>query len=162
MVNISSAQASDLGALAELLEDMDRFYGVTECPPLDERVAEIGALLFSDRPAPYVLLARDGAQAVGLASYSFLWPAAGLTQSLFLKELYVREAHRGHGVGRLLMQRVFEIAAETDCSRVEWMTEQTNADAQAFYARLGHEANTEKVFYRVEGIQAARNTVRRW
>jgi hypothetical protein len=33
------------------------------------------------------------------------------------------------------------------------MTEQTNADAQVFYARLGNEPNTEKVFYRVEGIQ---------
>jgi GNAT superfamily N-acetyltransferase len=77
-----------------------------------------------------VLLARDGGLAAGLASYSFLWPAPGLTQSLFLKELYVRQAYRGHGVGRLLMQRVFEIAAETGCSRVEWMTEQTNNEAK--------------------------------
>jgi GNAT superfamily N-acetyltransferase len=76
-----------------------------------------------------------------------------LTQSLFLKELYVRQAHRGHGIGRLLVRRVVEVAAETGCSRVEWMTEQTNAHARAFYARLGNEPNTEKVLYRVEGIQ---------
>jgi GNAT superfamily N-acetyltransferase len=153
MVTISPAQASDLTDLAELLEDMDRHYGVREFAPLDERVAEIQALLFRDQPAGYVLLARDRGLAVGLASYSFLWPAAGLTQSLFLKELYVREAYRGRGIGRLLMRRVVEVAVETGCSRVEWMTEQTNADAQAFYARLGNEPNTEKVFYRVEGIQ---------
>jgi GNAT superfamily N-acetyltransferase len=76
-----------------------------------------------------------------------------LTQSLFLKELYVREAHRGHGIGRLLVRRVVEVAAETGCSRVEWMTEQTNTDGQAFYTRLGNQPNTEKVFYRIEGIQ---------
>jgi GNAT superfamily N-acetyltransferase len=153
MVTISPAQVSDLTDLAELLEDMDRFYGVSKFAPLDERVAEIQALLFRDQPAGYVLLARDGGIPVGLASYSFLWPAAGLTQSLFLKELYVRESHRGHGIGRLLVRRVVEVAAQTGCSRVEWMTEQTNTDAQAFYARLGNEPNTEKVFYRVEGIQ---------
>jgi len=96
-----------LTILAELLEDMDRFYGVSEFAPapLDERVAEIQALLFRDQPAGYVLLARDSGLAVGLASYSFLWPATGLTQSLFLKELYVREAHRGHGIGRLILRR---------------------------------------------------------
>jgi GNAT superfamily N-acetyltransferase len=152
MVTISPAQVSDLTDLAELLEDMDRFYGVSEFAPLYERLAEIQALLFRDQPAGHVLLARDSGLAVGLASYSFLWPAAGLTQSLFLKELYVRESHRGHGIGRLLMRRVVEIAAQTSCSRVEWMTEQSNADAQAFYTRLGNEPNTEKVFYRV-GIQ---------
>src|SRR5687767_10411564 len=101
MVTISPAQVSDLTDLAELLEDMDRFYGVSEFAPLYERLAEIQALLFRDQPAGHVLLARDSGLAVGLASYSFLWPAAGLTQSLFLKELYVRESHRGHGIGRL-------------------------------------------------------------
>jgi hypothetical protein len=68
MVTISPAQASDLTDLAELLEDMDRFYGVSEFAPLDERVAEIQALLFRDQPAGYVLLARDGGIPVGLAS----------------------------------------------------------------------------------------------
>ena len=86
-----------------------------------------------------------------MASYSFLWPAVGLTQSLFLKELYVRDAHRGHGVGRRLMERIFEVAAETGCSRVEWMTDRPNEAAQAFYAKVGCEPNTDKVFYRIEG-----------
>jgi hypothetical protein len=48
------------------------------------------------------------------------------------------------------VQHLFDLATETDCSRVEWMTEQANADAQAFYASIGHAANAEKVLYRVE------------
>ena len=56
MVTISPAQVSDLADLAELLEDMDRFYGVTEFASLEKRMAEIQALLFSVHPAAYVLL----------------------------------------------------------------------------------------------------------
>ena len=60
------------------------------------------------------------------------------------------EAARGRGVGRAMMARLFTIATELGCSRVEWMTERVNAEAQAFYAQLGHKPNDQKVFYRVE------------
>ena len=49
------------------------------------------------------------------------------------------------------MQHLFDLAADTGCSRVEWMTEQVNTEAQGFYARLGHAPNAEKVFYRTRG-----------
>lgn len=150
-MTVAPISQADLPAFIELMEEMDRFYGVTEFEPAEIRVAQIKGMIFRDPPAAHVLLARDGDRLVGLVSYSFLWPAAGLTQSLFLKELYVSQAHRRRGVGRLLMQRLFELAAETGCSRVEWMTEWANTDAQTFYAKLGHAPNTEKVFYRVQG-----------
>ncbi|HEX9364352.1 MAG TPA: GNAT family N-acetyltransferase [Candidatus Dormibacteraeota bacterium] len=153
MLTVTPAAESDLPALVELFEEMDRFYGVTAFEPAETRQAQIQSVLFRDPPAAHMLLARDADRVVGLASYSFLWPAVGLTQSLFLKELYVAEAYRKRGIGRLLMERVFALATEKGCSRVEWMTEQANADAQAFYAKLGHEPSTEKVFYRVQAPQ---------
>ena len=150
MLAITPAQPDDLPAIADLLEEMDRFYGVTEFESAPERIAQIKALIFHDPPAAHVLLARDDDRVVGLASYSFLWPAVGLAQSLFLKELYVAEADRRLGVGRQLMHSLFELAAETDCSRVEWMTDHNNAEAQAFYEQLGFKPNTDKAFYRVQ------------
>jgi GNAT superfamily N-acetyltransferase len=38
-----------------------------------------------------------------MASYSFLWPAAGVTRSLYLKELYVAQDWQRQGIGKLLM-----------------------------------------------------------
>jgi GNAT superfamily N-acetyltransferase len=55
-----------------------------------------------------------------MAAYSFLWPAAGVTRSLYLKELYVAEAFRRQSIGALLMQRLCQIALEHERSRVEW------------------------------------------
>lgn len=156
MLTVTPATEADLPALAGLLEEMDRFYGVTDFEPTGKRQAQIQAQIFRDPPAAHILLARDHNQVIGLASYSFLWPAIGLTQSLFLKELYVAQHHRRTGVGRLLMKRVFDLAAETGSSRIEWMTERDNTDAQAFYAGLGAEPNTGKVFYRVEETHESR------
>jgi GNAT superfamily N-acetyltransferase len=75
----------------------------------------------------------------------------GLTRSLYLKELYVAKSHHRRGVGRLLMQAVFEAAGEPRCSRVEWTTDTGNAGARAFYHQLGLPVHPSKVFYRVKG-----------
>ncbi|WP_460793079.1 GNAT family N-acetyltransferase [Micromonospora sonneratiae] len=71
----------------------------------------------------YATLARDNETAAGLASYTFLWPAVGLTRSLYLKEPYVSKTHRRRGIGTLLMSILATIAAENRCSRLEWTTD---------------------------------------
>jgi GNAT superfamily N-acetyltransferase len=150
MIKVTSASPRDVLALAELMEEMDRFYGAVDAEPLNERVRQINDALFSSPAAAHTLLAWDGTQLAGMAAYSFLWPAAGLTRSLYLKELYVSEGHRRRGVGKLLMEALFETAGKHDCSRVEWTTDSDNADAQAFYEMLGLPRHPSKVFYRLE------------
>lgn len=151
MTVVTAAQLSDVQAIAALAEEMDRFYGATATEPREVRLRQIREALFADHPSAYAILAWDGGSLTGFAAYSFLWPAAGLTRSLFLKELYVVEASRRTGVGKQLMQALFEIAVKQDCSRVEWQTETDNQTARAFYAGLGASEHEGKVFYRLEG-----------
>jgi ribosomal protein S18 acetylase RimI-like enzyme len=87
---------------------------------------------------------------VGIAAYSFLWPAVGSTSSVFLKELYVSADYRRHGIGRQLMDELVKIAADHQCSRVEWTTETTNTAAQRFYSSLGRQPGTGKLLYRID------------
>jgi len=131
--------------LAELLAERDRFYGVTRP---DTEPAAIADALFGPLPAGRALLAFDDDALAGLAAYSFLWPAAGVTRSLYLKELFVPAALRRHGIGRLLMRELGRIAAEHRCSRIEWTADSDNPDAQRFYASLGAEPLATKIFYR--------------
>jgi GNAT superfamily N-acetyltransferase len=86
-----------------------------------------------------------------MAAYSFLWPAAGVTRSLHLKEIYVTESARGKGIGTLLMQGLYQVAIEHASSRVEWTTDKGNMLAERFYQRLGVPKNQDKIFYRLEG-----------
>jgi GNAT superfamily N-acetyltransferase len=149
-ITISAARPADAAAMAQLLGEMDRFYGADAVAPLAERIGQLSEAVFASPPAAQVLLAWDGDRLAGLAAYSFLWPAVGLTSSLYLKELYVAGSCRGRGTGRLLMQALFEAATKHGCSRVEWTTDRDNTGAQAFYDRLGVPAHPSKIFYRVE------------
>jgi GNAT superfamily N-acetyltransferase len=147
---MTAATPDDAMAVAGLLEEMDRFYGATDTEPIAEQLRQINEALFGDVPAAYALLAWDESHLVGLAAYSFLWPAVGLTQSLYLKELYVSQAHRRRGIGAQLMRGISEVAAKRQSSRVEWTTDRDNPGAQQFYAAQGYETCGSKVFYRVE------------
>jgi GNAT superfamily N-acetyltransferase len=132
------------------MDDLDRFYGATDVESPGQRIPQIAAALFQEPMAAYALLAWEHKQLVGMVAYSFLWPAAGVTRSLYLKEIYVTEAVRGKGIGALLMQRLCRLAVEHACSRVEWTTDRGNALGEDFYERLGVPQNQEKIFYQLE------------
>jgi GNAT superfamily N-acetyltransferase len=151
MITIAGAAPGDEDAVAALLAELGRFYGDAPGGTPDGRAAAVRDVLFGAPPLAHALLARDGPDLAGLAAYSFLWPAAGLTASLYLKELYVAETYRRAGTGRLLMGGLAEVAKRRGLSRVEWTTDASNTGAQAFYEALGARPLTAKIFYRIAG-----------
>jgi GNAT superfamily N-acetyltransferase len=56
---------------------------------------------------------------------------------LYLEDLYVQPAHRGHGLGKALLQRLGALAVERGCGRFEWSVLDWNANAIRFYERMG-------------------------
>lgn len=151
-VTIRPADKRDIVALAELIEEIERFYGSTDIQPVEERRTQVEEALFGSPPLASALVVEDPTgDLVGLAAYSFLWPAAGSSHSLFLKELYVRDTLRRQGVGSRLMHELRALAeARPGCSRVEWMTDRDNPRARAFYRKLGFAEFNGKVVYRVD------------
>lgn len=150
MAIVTAAEPTNIEELATLLAEMDQFYGAAKMEPTDVRLGQVRKAIFSNPPAAYVLLAREDNQLAGFAAYSFLWPAVGLTRSLYIKELYVAEAYRRTGIGTLLMRSLVEVATSQECSRVEWTTDHANANAQRFYEKIGMRYPS-KVFFRLEG-----------
>ncbi|KQX51504.1 MULTISPECIES: cyclophane-containing RiPP N-acetyltransferase HaaN [unclassified Streptomyces] len=151
-VTIRPAEQRDVHAVAELIEEIERFYGSTGIQPFEERRAQVEEALFGAPPLASALLVEgEAGDIVGLAAYSFLWPAAGSTHSLFLKELYVRDTLRRQGIGARLMDELRALAAaRPGCGRVEWMTDHDNPAARAFYKSLGFAEFDGKIIYRVE------------
>lgn len=155
---IRPAEKRDVPALAELIEEIERFYGATDTDiqPLEDRRSQVEEALFGSPPLASALLVEDeSGDIVGLAAYSFLWPAAGSSHSLFLKELYVRDTLRRQGIGARLMDELRAIAAARPaCGRVEWMADSDNPGARAFYASLGFAESGGKIVYRVDSSTA--------
>lgn len=147
LIRLADAVPGDEHKICALLAELGAFYGGAPQGPAGQRAAQVAAVLFEEKLVR-ALLAWDGDSLAGLAAYSFLWPAAGVTTSLYLKELYVAESHRRTGTGKLLMQALHAIAADRGCSRVEWTTDTDNAGAQAFYDSFGVKPLPTKIFYR--------------
>lgn len=150
-VMIRPAEKRDITAVAELIEEIEQFYETTGIQLFEERRTQVEEALFGSPPLASALLVEDEAgDIVGLAAYSFLWPSAGSTHSLFLKELYVRDILRRQGVGARLMDELRAVAtARPGCSRIEWMTDRDNPNARAFYKSLGFAESAGKIVYRV-------------
>jgi len=105
LIKLADAVPGDENAIAALCVELDEFYGnLPEGSPA-ERAAQVRDVLFSTPPLAHVLVAWDDDAPAGLAAYSFLWPAAGLTASLYLKELYVAGAYRQTGPPGFLVSR---------------------------------------------------------
>jgi hypothetical protein len=69
VLTVAPITESDLPDFVELMEEMDRFYGVSQFEPVETRTVQVRAALFGSRPYAEALVARDGDRLVGLASY---------------------------------------------------------------------------------------------
>jgi GNAT superfamily N-acetyltransferase len=58
----------------------------------------------------------------------------------YLQDLFTAPEARGHGVGRALIAAVVDAAKTRGCSRVYWMTHQTNAVARTLYDQVALDA----------------------
>jgi GNAT superfamily N-acetyltransferase len=146
-VHIDLATDDDTETIAEILGEVEAYYGGSST---SADHSQIRAALFSSTPAATVLLAREGDDALGLAAFSYLWPAAGAESSAFLKELFVREGARRRGVARALLNEVRAAADAAGCTRVEWTADRDNPLALALYQALGFQQSAGKAFYRWE------------
>ena len=68
------------------------------------------------------------------------------TECCYLEDLYVSEDVRGQGVGRALIEQVYEFANEKNCNRVYWTTQEDNATARKLYDVIA--IKTDMVQYR--------------
>lgn len=155
MIDVGNAQLEDLDGIVDLFDEIDEYYGDPPISNRAQRADEIRHILFNGPSLVHAIVGRDGSRVIALGAYSFLWPAAGTSISLFLKELFVTHTHRHKGVGQLLMRELGDIATARSCSRIEWTTERTNSAAMHFYTQLGAPAQPEKVFFRVEAAKLA-------
>jgi GNAT superfamily N-acetyltransferase len=66
----------------------------------------------------------------------------------YLEDLFTAPLYRGLGVGRALIGAVRDWAAARECSRVYWLTRDTNATARALYDKVA--VNHGFIMYSIE------------
>ena len=73
---------------------------------------------------------------IGLAHVVFHPSTWSSTSYCYLEDLYVDRETRRHGVGRALIQAVYDEADRRGASRTYWATKQDNSQARRLYDRV--------------------------
>ena len=80
---------------------------------------------------------RLAGRLVGLTHYLFHRHAWKVERVCYLQDLYTRPGARGTGVGRALIQAVYDEADRREASTVYWLTQDFNHTARKLYDRIG-------------------------
>jgi GNAT superfamily N-acetyltransferase len=112
--------------------------------------------LFGPRPAAEVLLAAADGEIVGFAVFFTNYSTFLAQPGIYLEDLFVKPHARGQGIGKALLARVAQLAAERGCGRVEWAVLDWNKPSIGFYESLGAVAMSDWTTFRLHGEPLAR------
>ncbi|MDP8917345.1 MAG: GNAT family N-acetyltransferase [Pseudomonadota bacterium] len=73
---------------------------------------------------------------VGIVHYLYHRSTWTTGDYCYLQDLFTTEEARGRGVGRALIEAVYERAKADGASRVYWLTHETNTAAQVLYDKV--------------------------
>ncbi|HLH91235.1 MAG TPA: GNAT family N-acetyltransferase [Xanthobacteraceae bacterium] len=134
---IRPIERADYARWLPLWDGYNAFYGRSGPTALAPEITQATWARFFDPAEPvHALVAERGAELLGLAHYLFHRSTTLLAPICYLHDLFTAQAARGAGVGRALIEAVYERARAAGSARVYWQTHQTNATARALYDKV--------------------------
>lgn len=153
-VRIALVSEQQHESLVELLCELHSYYhkGSSVAHGL-VRSYLVECLLAPRSPVQLAVATREPSQVLGFAAisltYSLVEPTTDKRHHCWLKELYVRSASRGLGVGKALMAWVAQYAVAHQCCRIDWPVKAANARGIAFYEGLGAKQVGDRLSFRL-------------
>jgi GNAT superfamily N-acetyltransferase len=124
---------TDLAQWETLWEGYNTFYQRI-LPPTVTRTT--WSRFFDDNEPVHALVAEKDGRLLGLVHYLFHRSTTLIGPTCYLQDLFTVEEARGQGVGRALIEAVYERAKSAGSVRVYWQTHETNRTAMALYDKI--------------------------
>ncbi|MGZ7881323.1 N-acetyltransferase family protein [Acinetobacter soli] len=133
-MTIRFVEANDFETWLTLWKGYQEFYQSS----IDDQVTRSTFSRFLSEQEPvYCLVIEDESQKIiGFVHYIFHRSTWSEGNYCYLQDLFVDPAQRASGIGRKLIEEVYKIAEEKKCSRVYWLTQETNYQARMLYDRI--------------------------
>jgi GNAT superfamily N-acetyltransferase len=151
---LRAAAPRDLEAIVALIAELAEFEQLAHL--LDVTPDKLEPHLFGERPVVECVVGEVDGAVVAFALFFTNFSTFLARPGLYLEDLYVRPAYRGSGLGRALLEHLGRLAAERGCGRFEWSVLDWNANAIAFYERLGATVMPDWRICRIAGEGLAR------
>ncbi|HEY2340046.1 MAG TPA: GNAT family N-acetyltransferase [Steroidobacteraceae bacterium] len=136
-MTIRDVAASDYEPWLTLWNGYNAFYGRSGPTALPAEVTQTTWQRFFDAREPvYALVAELDGSLIGLTHYLFHRSTTLLAPICYLQDLYTAPERRRTGVGRALIEAVYECARDAGSPRVYWQTHETNLVAQRLYEQV--------------------------
>lgn len=140
-VSVRTAERRDFARWKPLWDGYNAFYGRSGETALAPEITHTTWSRFFDAYEPvHAVVAESGGELLGLAHYLFHRSTTQLAPTCYLQDLFTAEAARGRGVGRALIEAVYERARAAGAPRVYWQTHETNQVAMRLYDQVAEKS----------------------
>lgn len=131
---VRSVTHADFARWNELWKGYNLFYGR---PALAPEITQMTWSRFFDAYEPvHALIAEREGQILGIVHYLFHRSTIMIEPTCYLQDLFTAESARGQGIGRTLIESVYERAKTAGAHRVYWHTQETNQVAMKLYNKV--------------------------
>jgi GNAT superfamily N-acetyltransferase len=136
-LTIRPVEREDYDGWKVLWDGYNAFYGRAGQTALPVEITQMTWSRFFDAYEPVqALVAEEAGRLVGLVHYLFHRSTIMITPTCYLQDLFTDESLRGRGIGRALIEAVYERARTAGAKRVYWQTHETNAVAMRLYDKV--------------------------
>lgn len=104
--------------------------------PAETTKVTFARLTDASEPMGAFLARDDSGRAIGMVHWILHRSCWTTGDYCYLQDLFVAPDIRGGGVGRKLIEAVYEVAQNHGCSRVHWLTQFTNERAMVLYDKI--------------------------
>jgi GNAT superfamily N-acetyltransferase len=154
MVRLRAATVDDVPLIRQLIRELAEYEREPESAVATED--DLRRDGFGASPFFHTVIAEWEGASVGFALYFFNYSTWQGRPGLYLEDLFVRPAHRGHGIGTALLRYLAQIAIDKNCTRMVWQVLDWNEPAIRFYEALGGELKREWLTVRLDGEPLAK------
>jgi GNAT superfamily N-acetyltransferase len=134
---IRPATPDDFPQWKPLWDGYNAFYGRSGPTALPDAITQTTWSRFFDAYEPmHALVADADGRLLGLVHYIFHRSTVFLGPTCYLQDLFTAADARGKGVGRALIEGVYERARAAGSPRVYWLTHETNTTARLLYDKV--------------------------
>ncbi|MEI6122090.1 MAG: GNAT family N-acetyltransferase [Bacteroidota bacterium] len=131
-IKLRKAVKTDIPEILKLIKELALY----ERAPLEVSVTETDLETdgFGQNPIFYVIMAYADEMVAGMAFYYFSY-SSWKGKCLYLEDIIVKEHLRGNKIGKILFDKVIQIAKKTNAKRMHWQVLDWNEPAINFYKK---------------------------